>query len=208
MPRIGIIDYGIGNLHSVKNAFDYIGCDAFVSSDAKELERSDGILLPGVGAFPDGMRALVNTGLADLVKSEAAIGKPLLGICLGMQLLFDVSYEFEECSGLGLISGSVERMKACDTDKRYKLPHIGWNTLEFVRTSPLCKDITAEKQVYFVHSYYAVMPSDDDLIAYTEYGERVTAIVGKGNVFGTQFHPEKSGKVGLEMLKGFAEFCK
>ena len=197
---IAIVDYGAGNIFSVKNALDYLGLDCKLTSDNDEIKAADAVILPGVGAFPAAMAMLEKSGLIDTIKEEAA-KKPLLGICLGMQMLFEKGYEFEECDGLGLIKGSVRYMDEPDLI----IPHMGWNALDFVgEKSPIFKYINDGDFVYFVHSFYAT-DCDDSVIATSEYGIPVTAAVGKGNIFGCQFHPEKSGDVGLNILKAFCE---
>jgi len=205
MKKIGIIDYGMGNLHSVKNALDYIGAESFVSGDPEELAKADSLILPGVGAFPDAMETLKKTGLDKFIKEQTSGGKPLLGICLGMQLLFDSGEEFKVCEGLGLIGGRVIGLTAGKTDKRYKIPHMGWNSLKISSASPLTDGMSDGDCVYFVHSFKAEVKDRNDLLAYTDHGEEIAALVGRGNVFGAQFHPEKSEKVGLSLLKRFAE---
>lgn len=200
---IAIIDYGVGNLFSLKSSLKEIGAEAVVTSDEKVIAEADRIILPGVGAFEDAARKLRESGMADVVKREAAAGKPMMGICLGMQLMFDVGYEYGEHEGLGLISGSV-RPIADVIPADYKIPHIGWNLLRFKRESPLFKYIKEGDYVYFVHSYYAA-ECDESVIAVTEYGADLTAAVANGNVYGCQFHPEKSGEVGMKILKAFVE---
>ncbi|MBE6564919.1 MAG: imidazole glycerol phosphate synthase subunit HisH [Ruminococcaceae bacterium] len=204
MKKIGIIDYGMGNLHSVKNALDFLGADSFITSDRKELEKADSLLLPGVGAFPDAWECLKKENLVDYLRT--GIGdKPLLGICLGMQLLFADSYEFRHCEGLGLIEGSIIRLTAFETNDSFKIPHMGWNSLHIHRESPLLKGIREEDYVYFVHSFRA-QTEEKNILASTEYGELIPALVSNGkNVYGAQFHPEKSEKVGLTILKNFVE---
>ena len=196
---IAIIDYGAGNIFSVKNALDYLGAECRLTSDIKELEEADKLILPGVGAFPAAMDMLKKSGLVRVIKEQAE-KKPLLGICLGMQLLFEKSYEFEECEGLGLIKGYVDRID----EPGLVIPHMGWNKLVYNHDCPLFEGLE-ESYVYFVHSYKAFC-DDKDLYAYCEYGSRVSAVVGDGKfVFGTQFHPEKSGAAGLKMLENFAK---
>ncbi|MBR2461261.1 MAG: imidazole glycerol phosphate synthase subunit HisH [Clostridia bacterium] len=202
MSKTGIIDYGSGNLHSVVNALNYIGADCFISGDTRELEKADLLILPGVGAFPDAAELICRGGMKDFVLSEAK-KKPILGICLGMQLLFSRGWEFRECEGLGLIDGDVIRLRAGESDKRYKIPHIGWNGVRTVNENPLTKGIDDGSCFYFVHSYMGMCRNPAQLYAVTEYGEDVTAIVGEGYVFGTQFHPEKSGEAGLRLLRNF-----
>ena len=200
---IAIIDYGVGNLFSLKSSLREIGAEAVVTSDEKVIAEADRIILPGVGAFEDAARKLRETGMAEVVKREAAAGKPMMGICLGMQLMFDVGYEYGEHEGLGLIRGSV-RPVADVIPEGYKIPHIGWNLLKFRKESPLFKYIKEDDYVYFVHSYYAA-ECDESVIAVTEYGAELTAAVANGNVYGCQFHPEKSGEVGMKILKAFME---
>lgn len=192
-----IIDYGAGNLFSVRNALDYIGAECTVTKDARDLEKADRMILPGVGAFPDAMKALSETGLIDTIKEQAA-KKPLLGICLGMQMLFDKSFEFGETDGLGLIPGTVELMTPPDL----LIPQIGWNRLIYNEKCPLLDGLGDEPYVYFVHSYAAKCESRN-VAAYTDYGGDVPACVFEGNVYGCQFHPEKSGEIGLTILRNF-----
>lgn len=200
---IAIIDYGVGNLFSLKSSLAEIGAEAVVTSDEKVIAECDRIILPGVGAFEDAARKLRESGMAEVVKKEAAAGKSLLGICLGMQLMFDKGYEYGEHEGLGLIHGNV-RPIADVIPEGYKIPHIGWNLLKFTKKSPLFKYIKEGDYVYFVHSYYAA-DCDESVIATTEYGADLTAAAANGNVYGCQFHPEKSGKVGMKILKAFVE---
>ena len=200
---VAIIDYGVGNLFSLKSSLKEIGAEAVVTSDEKVIAEADRIILPGVGAFEDAARKLRESGMAEVVKREAAAGKPMMGICLGMQLMFDVGYEYGVHEGLGLIKGSV-RPIADVIPAGYKIPHIGWNLLRFRKESPLFKYIKEEDYVYFVHSYYAA-ECDESVIAVTEYGAELTAAVANGNVYGCQFHPEKSGEVGMRILKAFVE---
>ncbi len=200
---IAIIDYGVGNLFSLKSSLKEIGAEAVVTADEKLIAEADRIILPGVGAFEDAARKLRESGMADVVKREAAAGKPVMGICLGMQLLFDVGYEYGVHEGLGLIHGAVKPIADVIPDN-YKIPHIGWNLLKFRGDSPLFKYIKEGDHVYFVHSYYAA-DCDESVIATTEYGADLTAAVASGNVYGCQFHPEKSGDVGLKILKAFTE---
>lgn len=201
---IAIIDYGVGNLFSLQSSFAAIGQEAVVTSDPAVIRAADRLLLPGVGAFEDAARKLRESGMADLVKEQADAGKPILGICLGMQLLFDKSYEYGEHAGLGLIPGTVKPIAAV-IPADYKVPHIGWNALTFKgEENPLFAYINEGDHVYFVHSYYAT-DCDDAVTATAEYGAALTASVRKGNVYGCQFHPEKSGTVGLSILKAFCE---
>lgn len=192
-----IIDYGAGNLFSVKNALDFLGIENKITNKAEDLRAADRLILPGVGAFPDAMRMLNESGLVGVIKQEAQ-KKPLLGICLGMQMLFEKSFEFAETEGLGLIKGSVKLM----TPKNLAVPHMGWNELELNNPCKLLEK--GGEYVYFVHSYAADCPNEN-VSAYCDYGMKVPALVYSGNVYGAQFHPEKSGEAGLAMLKRFAE---
>ena len=196
---VGIIDYGVGNLFSLKSSFKAIGAEAFVSSDAEELAKADRLVLPGVGAFEDAANKLRASGLDGFVRQQAAAGKPLLGICLGMQMLFEKSYEYGEHEGLGLLKGQVVPM-AGKIHLELKIPHMGWNALE-VKQGRLLEDVDGQ-YVYFVHSFFAE-GCEDALAAVTEYDIPITAAVEKGNIFGCQFHPEKSGNAGLSILRKF-----
>lgn len=198
---IGIIDYGVGNLFSLCSSCKAIGEEAFVSGDASQLAKADRLILPGVGAFEDAARKLNDTGMAEFVRQQAASGKPLLGICLGMQLLFEKSYEYGCHQGLGLLKGQVVPMEG-KLPANLKIPHMGWNALD-VRRGTLLEGLSGQ-YVYFVHSFFAEN-CEDSLSAVTEYGIPITAAVEKGNIFGCQFHPEKSGNVGLSILRKFAE---
>ena len=198
---IGIIDYGVGNLFSLCSSCKAIGEEAFVSGDAAQLAKADRLILPGVGAFADAADKLRSTGMADFVRRQAAEGKALLGICLGMQLLFEKSYEYGCHEGLGLLKGQVVPMEG-RLPANLKIPHMGWNALD-VRGGRLLEG-TNGKYVYFVHSFFAENCADS-LSAVTEYGIPITAAVEKGNIYGCQFHPEKSGSVGLSILRKFAE---
>ena len=200
---IAIIDYGVGNLFSVKSSFAAIGQEAVVTADPAVIDAADRILLPGVGAYEDAARKLRQTGMGDIVRQQAAAGKPVMGICLGMQLLFDVSYEYGEHQGLGLIPGAVRPIRDV-VPADYKVPHIGWNALHLVgEKSPIFKYVNEGDCVYFVHSYYADCGAA--VTATAEYGAPITAAVRKDNVYGCQFHPEKSGAVGLNILRAFCE---
>lgn len=201
---ICIIDYGVGNLFSLTSSLKFIGADSVVSSDPDVIRRADKIILPGVGAFEDARRKLSASGLDKLVIEEARSGKQLMGICLGMQMLFEKSYEYGEHEGLGLLSGSIVSMKD-RLPLGVKIPHMGWNSLHVVASHPLFKYVRENDFVYFVHSYYAEN-CDDSLLATTDYSRQITAAVAKGNVCGTQFHPEKSGEVGLSILRAFNEW--
>ncbi len=200
---IAIIDYGVGNLFSLKSSFAAIGAEVTVTNKKEDIENADSIILPGVGAFEDAAKKLMETGLVDVIREQVSNGKPLMGICLGMQMLFEKSYEYGEHDGLGLIKGSV-RPIADVIPADYKIPHIGWNALDFKKESPLFKYIKNGDYVYFVHSFYAA-DCDEAVTATGEYGADLTACVENKNVFGCQFHPEKSGNVGLNILRAFAE---
>ena len=200
---VAIVDYGVGNLFSLKSSLAAIGADVVVTSDAQVLKSADQILLPGVGAFEDAAAKLRQCGLDAVLKEAAASGKPLLGICLGMQLLFEKSYEYGEHEGLGLIPGTVRPIKDV-IPADLKIPHIGWNALHRKQNNPLLAQIREGDCVYFVHSYYAA-DCDAHVIATAEYGSELTAAVAKGNIYGCQFHPEKSGSVGLKILEAFIQ---
>ena len=201
---IAIVDYGVGNLFSLKSSFAEIGEEAVVTRDKDIIESADKIILPGVGAFGDAIEKLRNTGMDKVVISEAKKGKPIMGICLGMQLLFDKSYEYGEYEGLGLIKGEIRPISEV-IDKNLKIPHIGWNPLCLKgEKSPIFKYLKDGDCVYFVHSYYGAN-CDESVIATSEYSYDLTAAVAKDNVYGCQFHPEKSGNVGLGILKAFCE---
>ena len=200
---IAIIDYGVGNLFSLKSSFAAIGQEAVVTSDPAVIEAADRVILPGVGAFGDAAQKLRQSGMAQVVKDQAAKGKPIMGICLGMQLLFDKSCEYGEHEGLGLIHGEI-RPIAEVIDPGLKIPHIGWNALIMKKQSALFKYLGEGDCVYFVHSYYAA-DCDENTTATAEYSAELTASVENGNVYGCQFHPEKSGEVGLNILRAFCE---
>lgn len=200
---LAIVDYGVGNLFSLRSSLERIGVDAVVTSDDKVLRDADRIILPGVGAFGDAADKLRATGLDKVVVSEAGKGKPLLGICLGMQLLLEKGYEYGTHDGLGLIKGEIRPISDVIPED-YKIPHIGWNSLHFTQKSPIFKYIKENDFVYFVHSFHAT-GCEENTIAVTEYGAPLTAAVSSGNVFGCQFHPEKSGDIGLNILKAFCE---
>ena len=200
---VAIVDYGVGNLFSLQSSFAAIGAEVTVTADPEVLRSADCILLPGVGAFEDAAKKLRCTGLDTVLKELAGKGKPLMGICLGMQMLFERSYEYGCHEGLGLLKGSVRPIRDV-IPADYKIPHIGWNGLVFKKASPLLKYVQPGDHVYFVHSYYAA-DCGSAVIATAEYGAELTAAVGEGNVFGCQFHPEKSGEVGLKILKAFVE---
>ena len=201
---IAIIDYGVGNLFSLKCSFESIGADICVTSDPAVIAKAERIILPGVGAFEDAAKKLRDSGLDKVIKEECANGKPLLGICLGMQMLFERSFEYGEHEGLGLIKGSIRPISDV-IDKNLKIPHIGWNALHFgEKKDELFKYLKEGDFVYFVHSYYGA-DCDDSVIATTEYSAELTAAVRNKNVCGVQFHPEKSERVGLAILKAFCE---
>ena len=199
---IAIIDYGVGNLFSLISSLEYIGVESVVTKDEQVIRNADKIILPGVGAFADAIRLLRQTGLVPLLEEQVASGKPLLGICLGMQLLFERGMEYGDHSGLGFVKGEVCPI-ADDAPQGLKIPHMGWNKLDFKKQSPLFKYINEGDYVYFVHSYHA--KNSDAVIATSNYGIDLTAAVQNGNVYGAQFHPEKSGETGLKILKAFAE---
>ena len=200
---IAIVDYGVGNLFSLRSSFAFIGHEALVTGDRNEILSADRVILPGVGAFGDAADKLRATGLDETVREAARRGKPLLGICLGMQLLFDEGEEFGVHRGLGLIPGRVVSMRPA-VPEALKLPQIGWNGLHLKKPHPLFREIREGDQVYFVHSFHGT-DCEESLLATTEYGAEITAAVGRDNVMGCQFHPEKSGKFGLKILKAFAE---
>lgn len=200
---IAIIDYGVGNLFSLRSSLVHLGLEAVVTADAGTIRRADRLILPGVGAFGDAMAKLEATGLVPVIKAEAET-KPLLGICLGMQLLFEKSYEYGEHAGLGFIRGEVCPLEPDLTDPALKVPQIGWNALHLVKDDPLFRYIREGEYVYYVHSYYGKHCTESTL-AVSDYSIPVTGVVKAGNVYGTQFHPEKSGETGLRILKAFAE---
>ncbi len=200
---IAIVDYGVGNLFSLVSSFRAIGVDAVITGDEAEIRNADKIILPGVGAFGDAIKKLRNTGLDKVIIDEASKGKELMGICLGMQLLFEKSFEYGEHKGLGLIKGSIKPI-ADVISSDLKIPHIGWNSLKFSsKKNKIFKYLSDGDFVYFVHSFYGA--DCDSVIATTNYGAELTAAVGKDNVYGCQFHPEKSGDTGLKILKAFCE---
>lgn len=200
---IAIIDYGVGNLYSLRCSLTYLKAENTVTGNADDIRSADKIILPGVGAFGDAMAQLYKTGLVPVLKEQAAKGKPVLGICLGMQMLFDRSYEYGEHEGLGLIHGEVCPLRP-EVPPQLKVPHMGWNSLDFKAESPLLQHISEGDFVYYVHSYY-VRNCAEAIAASSMYGTEIPGLVQCGNVFGTQFHPEKSGEVGLKILRGFAE---
>ncbi len=200
---IAIIDYGVGNLFSLSSSFKALGFDTVVTGDEETIKKAGKLILPGVGAFEDAIAKLKSTGLDKVIIDEVSKGKKLLGICLGMQMLFEKSHEYGVHNGLGLLKGEVIPMEN-KIPKDLKIPHIGWNALKLIGSSPLFKYIKNGDHVYFVHSYYADY-CHNSVIATTEYGKELTAAVAKDNIFGCQFHPEKSGEVGLNILKAFCE---
>lgn len=203
---IVMVDYGVGNIFSLYRSFQHIGAEILLTSDPEKIKKADKIVLPGVGAFGDAMKKLRESGLAELLVEEAEKGKPLLGICLGMQMLFDYSLEYGKHEGLGLISGAVLPMEE-RLPKNYKVPHIGWNALHFPKgkeKNELFRYVEEGECVYFVHSFCGTN-CEASLLAVTEYGTEITAAVSNKNVYGVQFHPEKSGETGLNILKAFCE---
>lgn len=199
---IAIVDYGVGNLKSVYKALEKLGFEAKITSKKEEINQSRGIILPGVGAFKDAMDHLIESGLINCLKKNVDMGKPILGICLGMQLLYEKSYEDGEWTGLGLLKGEVVRF-----DNTLKVPHMGWNQLILGVDDPISKDIDNE-YVYFVHSYYIKPKIREEVVFWTDYGVEVPAVVRKDNILGMQFHPEKSGETGMKLLKNFGELIK
>lgn len=200
---IAIIDYGVGNLFSLTSSLKMIGAKAIITSDKDTILKADKIILPGVGAFGDAVKKLTDCGLDKIIINEAEKGKDIMGICLGMQMLFEKSFEYGEHKGLGLLKGEIVPMEG-NISAELKIPHIGWNALHFKKESKLQKYIKENDCVYFVHSYYAEN-CNNSLVATAEYGKEITAMVQKDNIMGCQFHPEKSGNVGLNILKAFCE---
>lgn len=196
-----VIDYNVGNVKSVCNAFSHIGCDVKLSCEPKDIEDAAGLVLPGVAAFGYAVSALGN--LAELIKNVALGGKPLLGICVGYQMLFDKSSEYGEHDGLGLVSGSVVPIPSSQI-----VPHMGWNQVKLPKDMDLFADLGSEKHFYFAHSFYADVSENEAKTAFTDYGFDLSASVQKANIYGTQFHPEKSGRTGLQLLKNFAQICE
>ncbi len=204
MTRVGVIDYGMGNRRSVEKALEHVGAEARITADHDELRNADGLVLPGVGAFPKAMSNLDALGLPELIRELTGRGTPLLGICLGMQLLFDTSEEMGGAAGLGLIGGEVTRIQAGSL----RIPHIGWNEVRFERASPLIADLPRQGcPFYHVHSFAAWPREPGHVVGSTEYGERFATIAARDNVFAVQFHPEKSSRHGLRMLRTFVGLC-
>ncbi|MEF9935456.1 MAG: imidazole glycerol phosphate synthase subunit HisH [Clostridium sp.] len=195
---IAIIDYGVGNLKSIYNSLQRLGIDSVVTKDEEVINNADKIILPGVGAFKDAMASLEKSGLIKCIKENVKGGKPTLGICLGMQVLFDRGFEDGECKGLSILEGDVVKLK-----EGLKIPHMGWNSLKFNKSHKLLEGIDEGEFVYFVHSYYVEAKNLDDVVTFSDYGVNVPGIVAKGNVIGMQFHPEKSGETGLKLLRNF-----
>jgi glutamine amidotransferase len=203
-PRIAVVDYGMGNRRSVEKALEHVGARAEITRDHDVLASADGLVVPGVGAFPRAMRNLHELGLSEVIVERAAAGTPVLGICLGMQVLLERSVEFEQTAGLGLIAGEVTPLRTGGL----RLPHIGWNRVEFVRSSPLTESLPpGGAHFYHVHSLVPRPADDEDVLATSEYGERFVTAVRRGAVFGVQFHPEKSSTHGLALLRNFASVC-
>ncbi len=200
---IAIVDYGAGNLQSVKKALDYIGAVSEVTCDAKKIESADGVILPGVGSFEDSMNCMEKSGLTETVKAAAVGEKPFLGICLGLQLLYDKSEESPDAHGLGILKGSITKIPA----DGLKVPHMGWNSLDYVSDCALFKGVKQGAYVYFVHSYYLKSDNPTEVAARTHYGVEIDVAVAKGKLFAVQFHPEKSGETGLIMLRNFVALC-
>ena len=208
---IAVIDYGVGNLFSLLSSLKYVGLDTKLTNDIEEIKNAKGIILPGVGAFRDAIRNLEKYGLKETLINEARNGKPFLGICLGMQMLFEKSYEYGEYEGLGLINGTVEEIKKYILENSdLKIPHMGWNSLiinERFKDDKILKDVDNNEYVYYVHSYFAKTDTKN-IVTYSEYGTKIPGIVKNENVYGMQFHPEKSGDTGLKLLKNWGELVK
>ena len=208
---IAVIDYGVGNLFSLLSSLNYVGLDTKLTNDIEEIKNAKGIILPGVGAFRDAIGNLEKYGLKETLINEAKKGKPFLGICLGMQMLFEKSYEYGEYEGLGLINGTVEEIKKyIPENSDLKIPHMGWNSLAIndgFKDDKILKDVNDNEYVYYVHSYFAKTDMKN-IVAYSEYGTKISGIVKNENVYGMQFHPEKSGDTGLKLLKNWGELIK
>ncbi|WP_054200245.1 imidazole glycerol phosphate synthase subunit HisH [Clostridium baratii] len=202
---IGIVDYGMGNLKSICNALESINEEYLISAYKYDLRKCSGLILPGVGSFKEGMFNLRKDGLYSVVKEVEGTGKPLLGICLGMQLLFEKGYEGEETKGIGLLKGKVIKMD----EEEFRVPNIGWNSLNINKDDKLVKGLKEESYMYYVHSYYADEYNEEDLVASSDYyGLNIPGIVRRDNIIGVQFHPEKSGEEGIKFLKNFCKICK
>ena len=208
---IAVIDYGVGNLFSLLSSLNYVGLDTKLTNNIEEIKNAKGIILPGVGAFRDAIGNLEKYGLKETLINEAKNGKPFLGICLGMQMLFEKSYEYGEYEGLGLINGTVEEIKKyIPENSNLKIPHMGWNSLiinDRFKDDKILKDVDNNEYVYYVHSYFAKTDMKN-IVAYSEYGTKISGIVKNENVYGMQFHPEKSGDTGLKLLKNWGELIK
>ena len=208
---IAVIDYGVGNLFSLLSSLKYVGLDTKLTNDIEEIKNANGIILPGVGAFRDAIGNLEKYGLKETLINEAKKGKPFLGICLGMQMLFEKSYEYGEYEGLGLINGTVEEIKKYISENSdLKIPHMGWNSLiinERFKDDKILKDVDNNEYIYYVHSYFAKTDMKN-IVTYSEYGTKIPGIVKNENVYGMQFHPEKSGDTGLKLLKNWGELIK
>ena len=208
---IAVIDYGVGNLFSLLSSLNYVGLDTKLTNNIEEIKNAERIILPGVGAFRDAIGNLEKYGLKEILINEAKNGKPFLGICLGMQMLFEKSYEYGEYEGLGLINGTVEEIKKyISENSNLKIPHMGWNSLiinERFKDDKILKDVDNNEYVYYVHSYFAKTDTKN-IVAYSEYGTKIPGIVKNENVYGMQFHPEKSGDTGLKLLKNWGELIK
>ena len=208
---IAVIDYGVGNLFSLLSSLNYVGLNTKLTNDIEEIKNAKGIILPGVGAFRDAVGNLEKYGLKETLINEAKKGKPFLGICLGMQMLFEKSYEYGEYEGLGLINGTVEEIKKyIPENSDLKIPHMGWNSLiinERFKDDKILKDVDNNEYVYYVHSYFAKTDMKN-IVAYSEYGTKIPGIVKNENIYGMQFHPEKSGDTGLKLLKNWGELIK
>src|SRR3989344_1868175 len=201
---IVVIDYGMGNLHSIAKALEYVGAEVLISSKIPDVKRADKLVLPGIGAFGDGIANLRELGLLDVLREEiVAKAKPFLGICLGMQLLADKSYEFGEHEGLGFVPGEVKKFDFLDNSKKLPVPHVGWNSMHFRTTHPILEGVRDGSHFYFVHSFHFVPQGENSLIGMSNYGYDFPAAIGYDNIFATQFHPEKSQKAGLKILKNF-----
>lgn len=200
---IAIVDYGAGNLLSVKKALDFIGAESVITASADEIKNADGVILPGVGSFGNAMESMRDSGLVDTVRAAALSGRPFLGICLGLQLLFESSEESPGVDGLGVLKGKILKIPS----DGLKVPHMGWNSLEIKKSTPLFDGISDGAYVYFVHSYYLSAENISDVSSTTEYGVTIHTSVANGNLFATQFHPEKSGDIGIQMLKNFVSLC-